>query len=254
MWARKDQDGRGNEEMPMKLEFHCWKCAEGTPGRRVTAPFDEDSLYRFQCAQGHVHEIVLAQMRFEVLAETAMQALVDGYYRDAIASFATSLERVYQFYCEVVSCNKGVDAARFAATWKSVAMQSERQLGMFIGLFQAENGIAPTLLAQKHVTLRNNVIHRGLLPTEDEAIEYSQAVVDLVQPLLNAMMPRYTTDIEAVIDHHAATARRADGDRRKHLVFFEFVLKFDTEADDWDPAPSDIRTELEARRARAIAD
>ncbi len=34
----------------MKLEFQCWKCAEGTPGRRVTASFNESGFYSFRCA------------------------------------------------------------------------------------------------------------------------------------------------------------------------------------------------------------
>ncbi|MCW2338171.1 hypothetical protein M2337_002404 [Sphingobium sp. B2D3A] len=238
----------------MKLEFQCWKCGEGTPGRRVTAPFNESSVYRFECAHGHVHEIVLAQLRFEVLAETGMQALVDGYYRDAVASFAAALERVYQLYCEIISRSKGTDPAMFEGTWKLVASQSERQLGMFIGLYFLENGSAPPQLPRKCVELRNKVIHQGLLPTEDDAIAFGQAVVDLVQPVLNAMMPRYTKEIEAFTIQHLEKAETSRSpERYKHRVFFEFILQFDTEADDWDPAPADLRAELAVRRARAAA-
>ncbi len=55
-------------------------------------------------------------MRFEVLTETAMQAIVDGYYREAVASFAASLERIFQFYVEVVTHSKGIDGATLDAT------------------------------------------------------------------------------------------------------------------------------------------
>lgn len=239
----------------MKLEFQCWQCTEGTPGRRVTAPFNESSVYRFECAHGHVHEIVLMQVRFEVLAETGMQALVEGYYRDAIASFAAALERFYQLYCEIVVRSRGMDPAVFADTWTLVASQSERQLGMFIGLYLLENRSVPPQLPRKFVELRNKVVHQGLLPTEDEAIAFGQAVVDLVQPVLNAMMPRYTKEIEAFTIQHLEKAETSrNPERYKPRVFFEFILQFDTEADNWDPAPADLLAELAVRRARAGAD
>lgn len=236
----------------MKLEFQCWKCPEGTPGRRVTAPFNENASYSFTCAQGHVHNIILVQMRFEVLAETAMQALVDGYYREAVASFAAALERIYQFYVEVVSYHNGVGSDTAEQTWKAVANQSERQLGMFVGLYQVENNCVPPLLAQKHVAFRNKVIHQGYIPTEGESAAFAQAVVDLVQPLLNAMMPRYIKTIEALCIAHlekASAGTKVAG--TQHRVFFEFVLKFDTEADDWDLPPADVSDELRRRRTRA---
>lgn len=239
----------------MKLEFQCWRCAKGTPGRRVIEPFNESGAYSFRCAQGHVHEIVLAQMRFEVLAETAMQALVDGYYRDAVASFMASLERVYQFYCEVVFLSKGDNLSSFEGTWKLVSSQSERQLGMFIALYHIENEAPPPLLASKYVTFRNRVIHQGVVPSEKEAIDFAQAVVDLVQPFLNNMMPRYTKEIERVASLHASKASSTGRDNlNRPIVFFEFILKFDTEADDWNPASVDIGSELATRRVRTITD
>lgn len=237
----------------MKLDFRCWQCPEGTPGRHVTAPFNDSGFYRFQCAENHVHEIVLVQMRFEVLAETAMQAIVDGYYRDAVASFAAALERFYQFYIDVVAHSKGVAPVVQVATWKHVVKQSERQLGMFIGVYQLENGDVPPLLDQNRVKLRNQVIHQGYLPTEEDAIDFGQAVVDLIQPLINQMMPRYITDIEALTNvHTAAASAKSEWPGRKHLVYFEFILRFDTEADEWDVPPADVRTELEARRNRQL--
>lgn len=232
----------------MRLEFQCWKCPEGTPGRRVTRPFNEDGAYQFECASGHVHEIVLSQMRFEVLAETAMQALVDGYYRDAVSSFAAALERVFEFYVKVVSLATGLDGSIYLQTWKLVAKQSERQLGMYLALYQLENKAVPPMLAQHHVSFRNRVIHEGYFPTVDEAVSFGQAVVGLVQPLLNAMMPKYTFAIEAMMIHHTSNAKTTTLGGFHHVVFFDnFVLKFDTEADDWEPPTADIAEELSKR-------
>ncbi len=239
----------------MRLEFYCWKCPKGTPGRRVTAAFNESGYYSFTCAHGHVHDIVTGSMLFELLAETAMQAIVDGYYRDAIASFAASYERALQFYIDVVARARATSPATFDATWKLVSSQSERQIGMYAGVYLLENNAVPPLLAQKHVAFRNRVIHQGYLPSEAEAVLFGQAVVDLLQPLLNAMMHRYTPHIEALIAAQTAKATTAaSAAQLTHNVFFEFLLRFDTEADDWDRPPADIAAELHTRRTLPLDD
>jgi hypothetical protein len=234
----------------MRLEFRCWKCADGTPGSRVTAPFNESGAYSFQCARGHVHNIVLMQSRFEILAETGMQAINDGYYREAVTSFAASLERIFQYYIEVVTHAAGIEKTVSDRSWKHVAAQSERQLGMYIGLYQLDNKAVAPLLSQKQVGFRNRVVHQGYIPTKDEAIDFAQAVVDLAQPLLNAMIPRYTASIEALVMARAAGTSLKNG--VQSLVFYDFVLRFDTEAEDWNPPAANIRRELAARRADAL--
>lgn len=240
--------GQAHKTLAMRLEFQCWKCPEGTPGRRVTRPFNEYGVYTFECGEGHVHEIVLSQMRFEVLAETAMQAIADGYYRDAVSSFAASLERVFEFYVKVVSLAAGLDGLVYDQTWKLVAKQSERQLGMYLALYQLENKDVPPMLSPKHVSFRNRVIHEGYFPTVDEAIDFGQAVVDLVQPLLNAMMHRYTDAIKTLTLHHATSAKAKTANGAQHVVFFDnFVLRFDIEADDWNPESPLLVQELSKR-------
>ncbi|AXB75913.1 hypothetical protein [Novosphingobium sp. P6W] len=165
-----------------------------------------------------------------------MQALVDGYYRDAVSSFAASLERIFEFYMKVVSLAAGLDGLVYDQTWKLVAKQSERQLGTYLALYQLENKVVSPVLSPKHVSFRNRVIHEGYFPTVDEAVDFGQAVVDLIQPLLNTMMPRYTHAIEAQSLLHAASAKIKTANGAHHVVFFDnFILKFDIEADDWNP-------------------
>jgi hypothetical protein len=48
-------------------------------------------------------------MKFEVLFDLAANAIVDGYYREAIASFAASLERFFEFFVHVACLKQGVE-------------------------------------------------------------------------------------------------------------------------------------------------
>lgn len=206
----------------MRLGFVCTACvfASADPDgvELHYLPISATGLYRFTCQHGHTNIMVVQQMLFEVLAETAVQAILDGYFRDAVSSFSASLERFYQHYVEVVLLAKLGSGAAIEATWKHVARQSERQLGMFYALFAHENGASPPVLAERFLKLRNDVVHSGHIPVEAEAIAYGQAVVDLVQPLLPLLHHRYNDAVDALLSLHMISARRGLTDQEQRQV------------------------------------
>jgi len=189
----------------MRIKITCFECCGGRDvayADVTSQPLRDDGLYRFTCSRGHVAIIVLEQLLFEVLAEVALQALLDGYCREAVSSFASSLERFYEFYFRVVSRTRGTEPATISAAWKLIQAQSERQLGAFVSLYLTENGKAPPLLGDVHVAVRNRVVHQGKIPTEAEAVAYGQAVVEYVQARLNEMHPRHFQGIrDEVLEH-----------------------------------------------------
>lgn len=71
--------------------------------------------------------------------------------------------------------------------WKHVSSQSERQLGAFIFLFTQHFKTQPELLSNDLVKLRNKVIHKGKIPTKDEAIEYGQKILELITGYLKKL-------------------------------------------------------------------
>jgi hypothetical protein len=191
--------------------------------RRVVALRDQ-RLYEFTCQAGHENRIVLQQPTFDILAEVAVQAIADGYLREAVSSAAAALERFYEFYIRVVHAHRNGEEAGFKAAWKLVSSQSERQLGMYVATYLAETGEAPTLLKTKMVELRNNVVHKGQIPGIEEATAFVQAVTDVIFEVLPGMQIRYP---EGVRDVHAqeleaAVAEAGDevtGSYAQHLVF-----------------------------------
>ena len=200
--------------LSMKLSFLCIQCAEESGGgnlREVFMPMSDDGFYNVSCDAGHTMPTVLEQMRFEVLAETAIQAIMDGYYRDAVSSFAASLERFYEFYVRVILRHRGLTDAQISLTWKSVAKQSERQLGVFVALFACETKEAPPLLHSKQVEFRNDVVHKGAIPSEDKALAFGQAVVDIVQGILGRLYPDYGQAASEEIREHLRRARERVG-------------------------------------------
>src|SRR6185437_15783849 len=87
----------------------------------------------------------------------------------------------------VVMAHLSVPLADVDAAWKSLSKQSERQLGAYIAAHLALMRTPSPILANKQVEFRNQVIHNGYIPTNDEAIEFGDAVLSLIQTALDSL-------------------------------------------------------------------
>ena len=88
----------------MRLLIPCMQCFQEL-GAQMGHPNDEcarveicdDGKYEVTCTRGHKETVILQQQKFEILFEIGAHAIIDGYYREAVSSFAASLERFYEF-------------------------------------------------------------------------------------------------------------------------------------------------------------
>jgi hypothetical protein len=134
--------------------------------------FRDDGRYEVTCPKGHRSTTLLQQQKFELLFDIGAYAIADGYYREAVSSFAASLERFYEFFIRAVMLQRGIDSQVIHNAWKVVAAQSERQLGGFVFLYTLEFGRSPQLLSGARAAFRNDVVHKGRIPTRPEAVDY----------------------------------------------------------------------------------
>ena len=171
----------------------------------------DNGVIESTCPRGHQQFNVSQQVRFELLSKLAVSAIADGYYREGVASFTASLERLFEFYVDIICRHRGIEPDQFHPTWKRLANQSERQIGAFCLAYLLENGVAPKLLKEDTwVRFRNNVIHKGYFPTAKETIAFGQAVADLVAPLLDLLKSEHYAD--------ALTASTGDHLRQRVLA------------------------------------
>ncbi|EJL21219.1 hypothetical protein PMI01_05277 [Caulobacter sp. AP07] len=234
----------------MRIGVTCFECCNDTnlSDAEVTyAALRDDALYTFRCSRGHEHHIVLLQMRFEVLAEVAVQAILDGYYRDAVSSFTASLERFYEFFVQAAIITKHVPKDTFDATWKLVRKQSERQLGMYLALYLLEVGTLPPTLTNDQTKFRNSVVHDGHIPSEEEAILFGQSVIEIVHTVLIEMNRRYRDAVQILKSHHTAEASRPGVGFMSHAMVYEL-------APSEDQPPKILKDELQRRRQSPILD
>ena len=171
----------------MIIRLFCCHCALAVSKNLPHAPIDvpmpvvtiaDDGRHEVRCAAGHVSTVFLDNLKFELLFEIGLNALVDDHSRDAVSSFAASLERFYEFFWHVACRVNNVPPEEAAKAWKLVARQSERQVGMFITAHLILLKRSPALLnTNTDVKLRNDVIHGGYIPTQDEACAFGNVVM-----------------------------------------------------------------------------
>jgi hypothetical protein len=176
--------------------------------------FRDDGRYELTCSAGHTTTTILQQQKFEVLFEIGAYAILDGYYREAVSSFSTSLERFYEFVVRVFLESISKADTLFQDCWKKVASQSERQLGAFIFLWAYHFNEPPALLSNSQVSFRNDVVHKGKIPTRDEAVKYGNSVLDILRPMLAALRCRFPEEVQKVTFYHLRDCRSESDDGR----------------------------------------
>jgi hypothetical protein len=190
----------------------CMKCFQenGQPSEELFAATPEDSgLYRLTCTAGHESVTCLQQMKFEVLFDIGAYAIVDGYHREAVSSFTSALERIYEFYIEVQAAAHKVSVETYEATWNQVSKQSERQLGAFLFVRALCTKSAPLVPRYSDVEFRNAVIHKGKIPSRQEALDYGQRVLDLILHLLKELRSSVPAEVDAAVRRHITKQREA---------------------------------------------
>jgi hypothetical protein len=197
----------------MRINIICPKCAQAAGGSAIfhVATIREDGLYTGRCPKGHDLLVATQTLRHEMLFEIAMNAIVDGYRREAISSFAASVERFFEFSLRVLSKNRKVPEQIVDGAWKTVSRQSERQLGAFVFLYVVTFGQQAHILGDRMVQLRNDVIHRGLLPNQDQVLEFGAAAYEVIQMGMQKLRAECIDDVNAVLTEHVTEIAKKMG-------------------------------------------
>lgn len=159
---------------------------------RLTPHMIHDSgVHEIKCPKGHEYSVVLSAAKYEILFDVGMNALNDGYTRESVSSFASSLERFYEFFIKFQILSGGVEEVLADKAWKTISNQSERQLGAFTYLYLFRFGDLPPELSSHHRGFRNKVIHKGYIPSMDEAIEFGRVVHNHIMSVISELENKY---------------------------------------------------------------
>jgi hypothetical protein len=185
----------------------------------VARPSD-DGKYQVRCAAGHVSTVIVDNVKFELLFEMGLNALVDGYPREAVSSFASALERFYEFYWHVVSNVYSMPLDQIDSAWKMVGKQSERQLGMFITAALLLTKQCPPLLnPNRDVKFRNEVIHGGYIPTVEEATAFGDVVMGHINELLATLRRLAPEAVLATYERLSPAKKKEENTSKSEIIW-----------------------------------
>ena len=170
----------------MHFPFRCPVCHAET-----AVEYADTGIHAHRCRCGLPYAVYLRQHKFETLFDFGTRALSDGYAREAAANFASALERCFEFYLRAAVLERGGGPSpewvqALDATWKQVDRQSERQLGAFALLYLTRQGQPPDFLTPQALgsDFRNRVVHRGYIPSREEALGYAEGVFRIIERVL----------------------------------------------------------------------
>jgi len=146
----------------------------------VQIDLEDYTAYQVVCDQGHISHLEIRLFPFELLFDSGTLAFLDGYYREAVGSFAASLERFYEICVRVLLRARDLEEEEIGELWKVMSRQSERQLGAYAALYGSRFREQPPLLPEKVAAFRNDVIHKGRFPRRDQAAEFGDTVLRLI--------------------------------------------------------------------------
>ncbi len=192
----------------MKIIIPCMQCNANVG---VVFIVTGDGFYEATCPNNHNIKYILQEQLFELLFDIGLHAIKDDYFREAVSSFAASLERFYEFYIKLIAYRNGKEEKEIELSWKAIKNQSERQMGAFIFTYLNENGKSPNVLDNRNVSFRNNVIHRGAIPTKELAVEFGQSVLDIVNPIIRDLKINSSKELAESVFRHQDEVRKKFG-------------------------------------------
>lgn len=185
----------------MDFPFSCSKCH--APNAQ---PYNDEGLYIYQCACGEKNSHTIRKERFEILFDFGALAFLDGYYREAVANFAAAFERFLEFFVRTIWREQRLAPELAERTWKLMANQSERQLGAFTALYltcfrEPPDFLRPSAL---RVEFRNEVIHKGKIPSREETEQYAGVLYDFIRSQLIRLASVAPASVGMSMEEHAA--------------------------------------------------
>jgi hypothetical protein len=155
--------------------------------------------------------VTLDNVQLELLFELGINALYDGYAREAISAFSASLERFYEFYWRVVMRYYSVSNEAVTSAWRSLSKQSERQLGAYVAAALSLNGESPNLLdPNNEVRIRNEVIHKGRVPTREESCQFGEVIMNMIRFGLNELREHAPDALAAIYSEMSPRSRKIE--------------------------------------------
>lgn len=196
----------------------CYLCLVrflAAPSRTLLAGSLRDGACLLECDQNHKTVVCLQDAPFEIHFHLGVDALLDGYYAESVFNITKAVERFHEWCTKLFLVD--VTLSELDKTWKVVSNASERQFGAFLLLYLSHFQKAPFVLQDqkilgnlKWIELRNNTVHKGYLPTNDEAKAYAEITFEYIQRIIMQLRKNDLEKIQKVTCAHLRNLGQKD--------------------------------------------
>lgn len=212
----------------MRIKAPCATCMTTKEDYRLElldGELDDSGLIYVSCRNGHSSNIVFNARRYEILMQSATSALLDGYTNEAISTYATALERIYEFYIRVLLRSRSIGPGVSEQAWKLVSAQSERQLGAFHFLYLIDEGHILEL-APEISEIRNRIVHRGKIAKSDEALRFAKLIYERIRSI-EVSLSKHTISMSAEQEYEIEAQKNIVPKDTDYVVLESFFVKID---------------------------
>ncbi|QRF32898.1 hypothetical protein [Bacillus safensis] len=156
---------------------------------------NEEGVYNFICYKGHETTAISVYDKYQILFQMAANALLNGYYFEAVGCFIASVERFRDWVIRFIWYLNGIDENITEELWKKqLKNSSERQLGAFSSMFINHFKEAPPIFDDKQNKFRNSVLHKGMIPTKDESHKFGEYVFNYIRSIQKTIFTQYNSE------------------------------------------------------------
>ena len=160
----------------------------------ISAELTDNLIMKGSCKYGHESFFIIQNPKFEILFDLGIISLLDGYTREAVSSLVASYERFIEFASEIFMIKYIKDSNLPFELFKKYKL-SERQIGIFAGLYTIIFKELPPKMSDQNTKFRNDVIHNGKIPTEAEVNSFGEGIVSFVNPILNKIKSELSEEL-----------------------------------------------------------
>jgi hypothetical protein len=158
----------------------------------------DDGYILVECSKGHKSAIIYDERKHDILFQSACYTFLNGYEREAVSGFASSLERLYEFFIRVIARTEAIESNTFDITWKLLSKHSERQFGCFV-MFYAMATKESYSIKNKLIEFRNKVIHQGYIPKTEETWGFGESVFNIKKEIMQLLKTKFANYVEEEI-------------------------------------------------------
>ena len=169
--------------MDVKINHVCKKClSENLQNNLMTIEIDEDffSGKEVTCQNEHNTFVISETPRFPYLIQNGVEAFNSGFYIEAFHAVYSGFEAYKKEFTAAYFFKEFNDINKTEDVMKKLD-RSERLEGAFlVGFTNLSGGEIPLSLTRSSVELRNNVVHKGMIPNSRDCEKIGNSIFKII--------------------------------------------------------------------------